>query len=104
MASLFAALFFILAFCLRIHPDPEIHGWGRVLYCVSAGFWYLRIYIFLGVHPVLGPVINIFGKMVRTRSVLKDVENVLGILVQKNSDYSPSNTAKNIYLDVRTSK
>ncbi len=33
-----------------------------------------------------------------TKTTICKVHRFLGIIVQKNSDYSPSNTAKNIYL------
>ncbi len=35
-----------------------------------------------------------------TKTTICKVHRFLGILVQKNKNYSPSNTAKNIYLDV----
>ncbi|CAD6195640.1 unnamed protein product [Caenorhabditis auriculariae] len=63
LLTLFALIFFIVGFGMRLHP-PFRHSWGRVLLSCSNVLWFMKMFEYLSVHPLLGPYIQMAAKMV----------------------------------------
>lgn len=58
-----AVMVFLMGVSLRFKP-----GWmeaGRVTYCITGVYWYLRILNIVGVNKYLGPLVTMMGKMVK---------------------------------------
>lgn len=57
-----AIVLFLLGMALRLNA-PTL-GYGRVFYCISIIFWFVRILDLFAVSKHLGPYVMMIGKMV----------------------------------------
>lgn len=67
-----AIVTFFIGFALRCN-QPTRHSYGRIILSCNIVFWYIKLLDFMGVHPRLGPYIQMTGKMVgfNPRIILK---------------------------------
>ncbi|CAB3409686.1 unnamed protein product [Caenorhabditis bovis] len=58
-----ALILFLIGFGFRLYP-PYRHSVGRILLSCSNVLFYMKTFEYLSVHPLLGPYIQMAGKMV----------------------------------------
>uniref|UniRef100_A0A8R1U0B4 TRPM SLOG domain-containing protein n=1 Tax=Onchocerca volvulus TaxID=6282 RepID=A0A8R1U0B4_ONCVO len=58
-----AIITFFIGFAFRCN-QPTRHSYGRVILSCNIVFWYIKLLDFMGVHPRLGPYIQMTGKMI----------------------------------------
>ncbi|PAV61018.1 hypothetical protein WR25_04380 [Diploscapter pachys] len=63
LLTLVAALTFLVGFGFRLSPSLR-HSYGRVILSFSNVLWYMKVFEYLSVHPLLGPYIQMASKMV----------------------------------------
>ncbi|MCP9260167.1 Transient receptor potential cation channel subfamily M member [Dirofilaria immitis] len=58
-----AIITFFIGFAFRCNQLTR-HSYGRVILSCNIVFWYIKLLDFMGVHPRLGPYIQMTGKMI----------------------------------------
>uniref|UniRef100_A0A1I7W0K8 LSDAT_euk domain-containing protein n=1 Tax=Loa loa TaxID=7209 RepID=A0A1I7W0K8_LOALO len=58
-----AIITFFIGFAFRYNQLTR-HSYGRVILSCNIVFWYIKLLDFMGVHPRLGPYIQMTGKMI----------------------------------------
>uniref|UniRef100_A0A158Q738 LSDAT_euk domain-containing protein n=1 Tax=Elaeophora elaphi TaxID=1147741 RepID=A0A158Q738_9BILA len=58
-----AIITFFIGFAFR-YKQLTRHSYGRVILSCNIVFWYIKLLDFMGVHPRLGPYIQMTGKMI----------------------------------------
>ncbi|CAG9531100.1 unnamed protein product [Cercopithifilaria johnstoni] len=58
-----AIITFFIGFAFR-YNELTRHSYGRIILSCNVVFWYIKLLDFMGVHPRLGPYIQMTGKMI----------------------------------------